>query len=77
MAGRVAKLKAIYDKNTGIVGKKKPRHVPAGSLASIQVEVTGAGPGNGTIPVELGTKIVLRAFGQTVAAGLVEQFESK
>ena len=77
VAGRVARLNAIYDKSTGIVGKKKPRHIPAGSWASVRVEVCGTGPGNGTIPVELGTRIVLRAFGHTVAAGLVETFEGK
>ncbi|KAF8459441.1 P-loop containing nucleoside triphosphate hydrolase protein [Terfezia claveryi] len=73
-AGRVAKMIAVYDKATGIVTKKKPRHILAGGLASITVQVDN-GPGvigGGTIPVEVGTRIVLRAFGQTVAAGLVE-----
>jgi len=73
-AGKVAKMIAVYDKATGAVTKKKPRHIPAGGLASITVQVDN-GPGvvgGGTIPVEVGTRIVLRAFGQTVAAGLVE-----
>lgn len=65
--GRITRLIATYDKATGALIKKKPRHIPAGSLASIQVEVVG-----GTIPVETSNRIVLRAFGQTVAAGLVE-----
>lgn len=72
IAGRVSKLNAIYDKCTGVVGKKRPRQIPAGNWASIQVEVSGTGSGSGTIPVELGTRIVLRAFGHTMAAGLVE-----
>lgn len=73
-AGKVIKLNALYDKSTGAIAKKKPRHIPAGGLASITVQVETGSPivGAGTIPVEAGTRIVLRAFGQTVAAGLVE-----
>lgn len=72
-AGRVTKLNALYDK-TGAVTKKKPRHIPAGGIASITVQLEGGNGmvGSGTIPVEEGTRIVLRAFGQTVAAGVVE-----
>ncbi|KAI5807426.1 P-loop containing nucleoside triphosphate hydrolase protein [Peziza echinospora] len=68
VSGKVSKLIATMDKSTGVITKKKPRHIVAGALASIQVEVSGSG-----IPVEAHSRIVLRAEGQTIAAGLVER----
>lgn len=67
--GRIAAMLQTYDKANGTVIKKKPRHIAAGSLASVKVELT-AGE---SIPVEVGNKIVLRSNGQTVAAGIIEQ----
>ncbi|KAI5778191.1 elongation factor Tu [Geopyxis carbonaria] len=67
-AGKVAVMLAILDRNTGEVLKKKPRHIPAGSLALIQIDLSGD-----VIPVEAGNKIVLRSNGQTVAAGIIEK----
>lgn len=67
--GRISGLLQTYDKSNGTVTKKKPRHVAAGNLASVMVElVAGA-----AIPVEAGMKIVLRSNGQTVAAGIIEK----
>lgn len=67
VAGKVCQLIATFDKSNGTEIKKKPRIIQAGMLALINVEIVG-----GTIPVEPSTRIVLRANGETVAAGLVE-----
>lgn len=67
MPGRIAQLVAVLDKGTGaVVGKKKPRLVQPGAVARIVVEVESA------IPLEAPSRVVLRAGGATVAAGLVE-----
>lgn len=66
-SGKISRMIVTLDKATGEIIKKKPRHIPAGALAEIEVEIV-----DGTIPVEKGTRIVLRAEGTTVAAGLVE-----
>ncbi|KAL8715965.1 MAG: hypothetical protein Q9220_000632 [cf. Caloplaca sp. 1 TL-2023] len=65
--GRIARLVAILDKGTGaVVGKKKPKLVQPGSVARVVVEVETA------IPLEAPGRVVLRAGGETVAAGLLE-----
>ena len=83
--GKVTKLIASLDKATGAVvgggendsnkgtirneekkGKKKPRLVKPGEVARIQIEVEEA------VPLEVGSRVVLRAGGETIAAGLVE-----
>ncbi|RVD89605.1 uncharacterized protein DFL_000607 [Arthrobotrys flagrans] len=66
-SGRITKLVATLDKGNGSVTKKKPRHIGPGSLAVVNIAVTGA-----PLPLEKGSKIVLRADGLTVAAGVVE-----
>ncbi|KAK6343614.1 Hsp70 suppressor, GTPase facilitates ribosomal subunit dissociation [Orbilia blumenaviensis] len=66
-SGRITKLIATLDKGNGSVAKKKPRHIGPGSLAVVNIAVTGA-----PLPLEKGSKIVLRADGLTVAAGVVE-----
>lgn len=66
--GRIAQMIQTYDKASGVVAKKKPRAIPPGTLASVKVELT-AGE---SIPVEVGNRVVLRAQGTTVAAGVVE-----
>lgn len=67
LPGKIVYLLSTLDKATGVVVKKKPRHIAAGSLATVKVEMMGT-----TIPLEGGHKVVLRNGGQTVAAGIVE-----
>ncbi|KAL4869089.1 hypothetical protein BDV12DRAFT_88902 [Aspergillus spectabilis] len=64
--GRISRLVATLDKGSGSVLKKKPKIVPPGSVARIVVELDQA------VPLEAPTRIVLRAGGETVAAGLLE-----
>ncbi|KAL9025203.1 MAG: hypothetical protein Q9196_005934 [Gyalolechia fulgens] len=67
MPGRITQLVALLDKGTGaVVGKKKPRLVQPGAVAKIVVEVESA------VPLEAPSRVVLRAGGETIAAGLVE-----
>jgi elongation factor 1 alpha-like protein len=66
-AGKVSVLLQTIDKSNGEIIKKKPRHIPAGSLARVTVELVGE-----PIPVESGNRIVLRSSGTTVAAGIIE-----
>ncbi|KAL8688355.1 MAG: hypothetical protein Q9218_005715 [Villophora microphyllina] len=68
--GKITRLVAILDKGTGaVMGKKKPRLVQPGAVARIVVEVEMA------VPLEAPGRVVLRAGGETVAAGLLEQDE--
>lgn len=64
--GRISRLVATLDKGSGEVSKKKPKIVPPGSVARIAVEMDQA------VPLEAPARIVLRAGGETVAAGLLE-----
>lgn len=64
--GRISKLVATLDKGSGAPVKKKPKIVPPGSVARIVVEMEQG------VPLEAPTRIVLRAGGDTVAAGLLE-----
>ncbi|KAK1143276.1 hypothetical protein N8T08_006803 [Aspergillus melleus] len=64
--GRISKLVATLDKGTGEVVKKRPKVVAPGTVARIEVEMDRA------VPLEAPTRIVLRAGGDTVAAGLLE-----
>ncbi|KAL4970731.1 putative translation elongation factor EF-1 subunit [Aspergillus stella-maris] len=64
--GRISKLVATLDKASGNVLKKKPKIVAPGSVARIVVELDQA------VPLEAPTRVVLRAGGDTVAAGLLE-----
>lgn len=66
-SSRIAKLEAILEKGSGSVVKgKKPKVVKPGALARIMVEVDEA------IPIETGNRVILRAKGETIGAGLVE-----
>ncbi|KAL2870802.1 putative translation elongation factor EF-1 subunit [Aspergillus lucknowensis] len=65
--GRITRLTAILDKGSGNVLKKKPKIVPPGAVARLVVEMDHA------VPLEAPTRIVLRAGGDTVAAGLLER----
>ncbi|KAI9795264.1 MAG: Hsp70 suppressor, GTPase facilitates ribosomal subunit dissociation [Piccolia ochrophora] len=64
--GRISQLIATLDKATGAVTKKKPKILQPGSVARIVVET------NSPVPLEAPARIVLRANGETVAAGLLE-----
>ncbi|KAL3452423.1 P-loop containing nucleoside triphosphate hydrolase protein [Aspergillus insuetus] len=64
--GRISRLVATLDKGSGNVVKKKPKIVPPGVVARIVVEMDHA------VPLEAPTRIVLRAGGDTIAAGLLE-----
>lgn len=69
--GRVTRLLAQLDKASGAAevkgkGGKKVRLVKPGGLARVLVEVDEA------IPLEQGGRVILRAGGETVGAGLVE-----
>lgn len=67
--GRVTKLLAELDKASGNVvkgGKSKLRLVKPGSVARVLLEMEEA------VPLEQGGRVVLRAGGETVGAGLVE-----
>ncbi|CAF9916930.1 Hsp70 suppressor, GTPase facilitates ribosomal subunit dissociation [Imshaugia aleurites] len=65
--GRVTKLVAQLDKASGAAVKgKKPRLIKPGSVAKVLVEV------DDPIPLEQGGKVILRAGGETIGAGLVE-----
>lgn len=64
--GRISKLVATLDKGSGAPVKKKPKIVAPGSVARIVVEMEQG------VPLEAPTRVVLRAGGDTVAAGLLE-----
>ncbi|KAJ9661587.1 hypothetical protein H2201_006443 [Coniosporium apollinis] len=64
VAATVSRLVALLDKATGEVTKKKPRAIQPGAVARVVVELENA------IPLE--GRVILRAGGSTVAAGLIE-----
>lgn len=65
-AGRIMRLVAVLDKGSGAVVKKHPRLIKPGSVARIVVELDEA------VPLEAPARVILRAGGETVAAGLLE-----
>lgn len=65
--GRITQMIGVLDKGSGEVVKKRPKVVQPGSVARVRVELDGA------VPLEVPGRIVLRASGQTIAAGLLEQ----
>ena len=64
--GRITQLVAVLDKGSGAVVKKKPRLIQPGSVARVVVEMEQS------VPLEAPGRVVLRAGGETVAAGLLE-----
>jgi elongation factor 1 alpha-like protein len=64
--GRITQLIGILDKSSGAVLKKKPKIVQPGSVVRVVVQLEQA------VPLEAPARIVLRANGETVAAGLIE-----
>ena len=65
--GKINKLIAILDKADGTTPtKKRPKIVQPGSVVRVKVEMDHA------VPLSEAARIVLRANGETVAAGLIE-----
>ncbi|KIW59169.1 translation elongation factor Tu, variant 1 [Exophiala xenobiotica] len=64
--GRIAQLVAVLDKSSGAVLKKKPKIVQPGTVVRVVVQLDQA------VPLEAPARVVLRANGETVAAGLIE-----
>ncbi|KAF2741860.1 hypothetical protein M011DRAFT_472753 [Sporormia fimetaria CBS 119925] len=64
--GKISALLARLDKATGEIVKKKPRVVKPGEVSRVTVVLEKE------LPLEVGTRVVLREGGNTVAAGLLE-----
>ncbi|KAL2428447.1 HBS1-like protein [Exophiala dermatitidis] len=64
--GRITQLIGVLDKSTGAIVKKKPKIVQPGSVVRVVVQL------DQPVPLEAPARIVLRANGDTVAAGLLE-----
>lgn len=64
--GRITSLVAVLDKSSGQVTKKKPKLIQPGSVARVVVEMETP------VPLEVAQRVVLRAGGETIAAGLLE-----
>jgi len=64
--GKIKQLSATLNKTTGEAIKNKPRIVKPGEVARVVVEL------DRELPLEPGTRVVLREGGNTVAAGLLE-----
>ena len=64
--GRITRLLGQLDKASGAAIKGKPRLIKPGRLAKVLVEV------DDPIPLEQGGRVILRAGGETIGAGLVE-----
>ncbi|KEF54481.1 elongation factor 1-alpha [Exophiala aquamarina CBS 119918] len=64
--GRITQLIGTLDKSSGAVLKKKPKIVQPGNVVRVVVQLEQA------VPLEAPARIVLRANGETVAAGLIE-----
>ncbi|KAF2794173.1 hypothetical protein K505DRAFT_349470 [Melanomma pulvis-pyrius CBS 109.77] len=64
--GKVKRLVAVLNKTSGDIIKNKPRIVKPGEVARVIVEL------DRELPLEPGTRVVLREGGNTVAAGLLE-----
>ncbi|KAK8190064.1 elongation factor EF-1 alpha subunit [Phyllosticta capitalensis] len=67
MEGRITKLLATLDKNSGAVLKNKPRVIQPGTVAKIEVQLDRA------VPLETAQRVVLRNEGLTVAAAMLEE----
>lgn len=65
VAGRIGQLVSTLDKE-GEVLRKKPRVIKEGQNAVVKIVVDDA------VPVEKGSRVVLRSGGSTIAAGVVE-----
>ncbi|KAJ4299315.1 hypothetical protein N0V90_004559 [Kalmusia sp. IMI 367209] len=68
--GLITKLSATLNKTTGEVIKRRPRILKPQDVARVTVELADSKE----LPLEVGTRIVLRERGKTVAAGLLESY---
>ena len=64
--GKIVKLEAVLDKGSGTVLKKKPKLIQPGNVARLVVKMEQP------VPLEAPGRVVLRAGGETIAAGLLE-----
>jgi elongation factor 1 alpha-like protein len=64
--GKITQLVSLLNKASGEITKKKPRIVKPAEVARVLVELEKE------LPLEAGTRVVLRESGNTVAAGLLE-----
>lgn len=64
--GRISQLIGTLDKSSGAVLKKKPKIVQPGSVVRVVVQL------DQPVPLEAPSRVVLRANGDTVAAGIIE-----
>ncbi|OAP54839.1 translation elongation factor Tu [Fonsecaea erecta] len=64
--GRISQLVGVLDKSSGSMTKKKPKIVQPGSVVRVTVHL------DQVVPLEPPSRIVLRANGETVGAGLIE-----
>ncbi|EXJ92949.1 elongation factor 1-alpha [Capronia epimyces CBS 606.96] len=64
--GRIGQLIGLLDKSTGTILKKKPKIVQPGSVVRVVVQL------DQPVPLEAPSRVILRANGETVAAGLLE-----
>lgn len=64
--GRISALVAVLDKKKGEVVKKRPKIVKPEEAVRVVIELER------DMPIESGARVVLRASGETVGAGLVE-----
>ncbi|OAL28869.1 translation elongation factor Tu [Fonsecaea nubica] len=64
--GRISQLVGVLDKASGTITKKKPKIVQPGSVVRVVVRL------DQVVPLEPPSRIVLRANGETVGAGLIE-----
>ncbi|KIX96399.1 uncharacterized protein Z520_07665 [Fonsecaea multimorphosa CBS 102226] len=64
--GRISQLVGVLDKSSGTITKKKPKIVQPGCVVRVTVQL------DQVVPLESPSRIVLRANGETVGAGLIE-----
>ncbi|KAJ4150207.1 hypothetical protein LMH87_010966 [Akanthomyces muscarius] len=64
--GQLQSITASLDKATGDIIKKKPKVIQPGGVARVVVKL------NEKVPLEAGQRVVIRAGGETIAAGLLE-----
>ncbi len=64
--GQIQRLIASLDKATGDLIKKKPKVIQPGGVARVVVKL------DEKVPLEAGQRVIIRAGGETIAAGLLE-----
>ncbi|OAA70288.1 elongation factor Tu GTP binding domain protein [Cordyceps fumosorosea ARSEF 2679] len=64
--GQIQSITATLDKATGEIIKKKPKVIQPGGVARVVIKL------GEKVPLEAGQRVVVRAGGETIAAGLLE-----